>query len=195
MDDRSRRYIRYGLAGSIINLLTWAFSTSQLLLIYGGAPDYFSIFLISLGITVSSIIDSLLIGIGFLGIGYKYNEPSCKYVLWVSVLYVSIYGFYFLLLLFGMYMFEITMFLVLGLTLSGLLTTLITLYALYRIRVRSANVTITTLLMIMAISGIVLTYSLDLIMGLGLGLVSAVLWISFFSKEQGESVIGTIQKW
>jgi len=195
VDETTSRYLKYGFFGAILGIFHSILSGIQLIsfVLY---PVFLELIIfLGLPTLLLSFIHIFLRGIGFLGLHFKYDDSVCRYVLWFSILYLLIYVIYGVTAVFAAIHTPVFIVMVMLLSLSSFLSAVVTAYALWRIKDRSAMPNLNLLLAILGLGGSIIFNFLGTI-SLAVGnVLFAILFAYFFKVEQSSEVTQEISNW
>lgn len=196
MDDTTRTYIQIGFIGAIIGILSSIFGIFQLYLIFFGSHLYEIVVLVSLATLPIVSIETVLFGIGFLGLAYKYTETSCKAVFYLSIVEVMVNGGYNLFaFLANIPAYESIIVFILMIQIVGFVWTLSIVLAVWRIAKRTPRPDVSKLFALTTLAGPVVSGIIGIPAMMIVMIATALVTVYFFQLERFGGVKRIISSW
>ena len=195
VDETTSRYLKYGFIGAILGIFHSILSGIQLISFVTYPEFLYAVIIFGLPTLLLGFIQTFLIAMGFLGLHYKYDDSVCKYVLWFSILYLLIYGVYGVTAVFATIITPIFIAMAMILTFSGFVTSIVIAWALWRIKDRSGDPSLTTIVAMLGLVGSLIINLMGIIAGSIASVFIAILFAYFFKIEQEYEVRQVIKSW
>ncbi|MFW9908026.1 MAG: B-box zinc finger protein, partial [Candidatus Thorarchaeota archaeon] len=90
MDTRTKNYLLLGAIGSVLWLFILLASAIQYWMIIVGSYTNPMIYVLSIPVSIISLVQPILLGLGFLGFYYKYDHKPSRYVLFLGIAIILI---------------------------------------------------------------------------------------------------------